>query len=169
MTEVAEAARASKGTVYARFPTKAHLFRAIIDEQVRRTGGGALQAGPKLKTLQSVLRVFAERALEDSLSTDTLQLNRLMHSEAERFPEFGEAARARHEIGLTQVTHYVQEYAAIEAIPCRHARTAAEIFLALTRGWYSQMMLRGQPVSSAEVKAYVRHMLKWFMATRPTW
>jgi len=169
MTEVAKAARASKGTIYVRFPTKAHLFRAIVDEQIQRTGGGLRQNGPAPKTLQAMLRVYAERALEDSLSADTLPLNRLTYSEAERFPELADAAFARGDIGRQQVTGFIKEYAAIEGLRCRHPQLAADMFLNLTRGWYAQMMLRSRPVTSAEIKAYVRRMLKWFMATRASW
>lgn len=169
MAEIARAARASKGTVYARFPTKAHLFRAIVDEQIRRTGGWVQQQGPKPKTLRGMLRVYAQWALEDSLSAETLQLNRLVYSEAERFPELGDAAFSRGEVGVRQVSGYIQEYAAIEGVPCRHPRLAADMYLSTIRGWYAQMMLRSRPVKSAEIKTYVQRMLKWFMATRPTW
>ncbi len=169
MTEVAKASRASKGTVYARFPTKAHLFRAIVDEQIQRTGGEVRQYGTTPKTLRSMLRIYAEKALEDSLSAETLPLNRLMYSEAERFPELADAAFARGEIGRRQVTRYIKEYAAIEAVACRRPQLAADVFLGLTRGWYAQMMLRTRPITSAEIKTYVQLMLKWFMATRSTW
>jgi TetR/AcrR family transcriptional repressor of mexJK operon len=168
MAEIARAARASKGTVYARFPTKTHLFKAIVDEQIQRTGGW-VQHGPKPKTLRGLLRVYALRALEDSLTAETLQLNRLIYSETGRFPELGDAAFARGEVGLQQVSEYIQEYADLEAVPCRQPQLAADIFLSVIRGWYAQMMLRSRPVQPAEIKAYVQRMLKWFMATRSTW
>lgn len=169
MAEIARAARASKGTVYARFPTKTHLFKAIVDEQVQRIGGWVQQHGPKPKSLRGMLRVYALRALEDGLSAETLQLNRLIYSEAGRFPELGDAAFARGEVGLQQVSQHIQEYAVLEALPCRQPQLAADIFLSAIRGWYAQMMLRSRPVESAEIKTYVHRMLKWFMATRPVW
>jgi TetR/AcrR family transcriptional repressor of mexJK operon len=169
ITEIANTARASKGTLYARFPTKADLFRAILDEQIRRTGGEVRQVGPKPKTLQAMLRIFAERALADSLSAETLQLNRLIVSEAERFPELAEAAFARGRVGVKQISRYIQEYAQLDGISCRHPEIAADMFLQLTRGWYSERMLRNGPVSSKEIRAWVRQMVHWFMATRKTW
>jgi AcrR family transcriptional regulator len=169
MNEVARAARASKGTLYARFPSKADLFKAIIDEQIRRTGGAAKAAGPRPRTLQAMLRAYAERALHDSLGAETLPLNRLIYSEAPRFPELADAAIARGEVGLRQVTRFIREYADAERIPCRRPQDAADIYLKLTRGWYSQMMLSGRPVTSTQIKAFVRHMVKWFMATRSAW
>jgi TetR/AcrR family transcriptional repressor of mexJK operon len=169
ITEIASAARASKGTLYARFPTKADLFRAILDEQIRRTGGEMRQVGPKPKTLQAMLRIFAEQALFDSLSAETLQLNRLIVSEAERFPELAEAAFARGQVGVKQIARYIQEYAERDDIPCRHPEIAADMFLQLTRGWYNECMLRNGLVGSKEIKAWVSQMLNWFMATRKTW
>jgi AcrR family transcriptional regulator len=169
MSEVARAARASKGTLWARFPSKAHLFRAIIDEQIQRTRVGVRQHGPKPKTLKDMLHVYAEQAFEDSLSTETLQLNRLIVSEAPRFPELADAAFARAHLGVEQVTRHIAEYAVIEGIPCRHPEIAADMFLKLTKGWYWEMMLKSQPVTMSEIKSFVATMLKWFMDTRPTW
>jgi AcrR family transcriptional regulator len=169
MSEVARAARASKGTLWARFPSKADLFRAIIDEQIQRTRVGVRQHGPKPRTLKGMLRVYAEQAFEDSLSTETLQLNRLIFSEAPRFPELADAAFARAHMGLDQVTRHISEYALIEGIPCRHPQIAADMFLKLTKGWYWEMMLRSHPVTSAQIKTFVTTMLNWFMATRSTW
>src|SRR4029077_4510835 len=120
-------------------------------------------------TLHGMLRIYAEQALKDSLSANTLQLNRLIYSEAERFPELADAAFARGRVGVQQVTGYIQEYADVEDVPCRHPDVAADMFLKLTKGWYSEMMLRSRPVTLAEIKTSVQQTLKWFMATRPTW
>jgi TetR/AcrR family transcriptional regulator, mexJK operon transcriptional repressor len=169
ITEIAKAANASKGTVYARFASKAHLFKAIIDEQIQRTWVGVRQYGPKPKTLQAMLKVFAEQAFNESLSPDILALNRLMISEAERFPELAEAAHERGQIGLKHITQMIREYAELENIPCRHPEVAADIYLKLTKGWYSEVLLRGRPVEAGEVKQYVQYMVKWFIATRATW
>jgi TetR/AcrR family transcriptional repressor of mexJK operon len=169
MAEVAKTVQASKGTIYARFPSKADLFKAIIDEQIRHTGVGVRHHGPKPKTLQVLLRVYAEQALGDSLSPEIRQLNRLIFSEAERFPELAEAALERGHIGVRQVAAYIREYAEIEGIPCRRPEVAADWFLKLTKGWYSDLMLRPNPPSSLEIKTFVRQLLKFFMAGRETW
>jgi TetR/AcrR family transcriptional repressor of mexJK operon len=169
MSEIATAARASKGTLYARFPTKADVFRAILDEQIRRTSGWIQQVGPKPKTLQALLRVFAEQALSDSLSTETLQLNRLILSEAERFPELAEAAHARGRVGVKQVARHIEEYAKEDGIPCRDPVLVADVFIQMTRGWYSECMLRNDQVSPKEIKTWVTQMVNWFMGNRKTW
>ncbi|CAN7338539.1 TetR/AcrR family transcriptional regulator [Phenylobacterium sp. LjRoot225] len=169
MNEVAKAARISKGTLWARFPSKADLFRAIIDQQIQQTGDGGRHLGPRPKTLEAMLRGFAERALQDSLSVEIVQLNRLIYSEAGRFPELGEAAWARSRAGVQQVTDFIQDYAAKEGITCRDPEAAAEMFTTLLRGFYGDVMLKGHVATAAEIKAWTRRMVKVFLAGRPGW
>jgi AcrR family transcriptional regulator len=169
MTEVAKAAHVSKKTLYARFPSKAELFRAILDEQIKDSGGGLRPRGPKPKTLEAILRANAEHMLRESLFSDILQLNRLIYSEAGRFPELGDAAWARGRLGVQQVAEQIRDYAALEGIPCRDPETAAEMFIDLQRGWYSSAMLRSRPVTLAEVKAWTRDMARLFVASRASW
>lgn len=169
MTEVAKAAHVSKKTLYARFPSKAELFRAILDEQIKDSGGALRLRGPKPKTLEAMLRAYAEHMLRESLFSDILQLNRLIYSEAGRFPELGDAAWARGRLGVQQVADHIRDYAALEGVPCNDPETAAEMFIDLQRGWYSSAMLRSRPVSLAEIKAWTRDMVRLFMASRPGW
>lgn len=169
MSEVAKAAQVSRKTLYARFPSKADLFRAILDEQIRDSGGALRLKGPKPKTLEAMLRAYAEYMQSSSLFSDMLQMNRLIYSEAGRFPELGDAAWARGREGVKQVAEHIREYAAADGVPCRHPELAAEMFIDLMRGWYSSAMLRSQPVSPAEVKAWTRDMVRLFMASRASW
>lgn len=169
MNAVAKAARVSKGTLYARFPSKADLFRAIIEEQIQRSSGGVRHLGPKPKTLEAMLRAFAERALQDSLQGEIVQLNRLIYSEAERFPELGEAAWARSRVGVQQVSEIIREYAAKEGVSCREPEAAAEMFTTLLRGFYGDAMLRSRPVAGAEIKVWTRKMVKVFLNGRCGW
>lgn len=169
MNEVARAARVSKGTLWARFPTKADLFRAIIDDQIRQTDVRFRLPGPKPKTLEAMLRAFSERALQDSLSEEIIQLNRLIYSEAGRFPELGEAAWMRSHVGVQQVADWIREYAAKEDEPCRDPEAAARVFTTLLRGFYGDVMLKGRIAAVAEIKAWTQDMLKVFLAGRSHW
>lgn len=169
MTEVAKAARVSKKTLYARFPSKTELFRAILDTQIKDTGGGLRPSGPKPKTLEAMLRAYAEHTLKESLFSDILQLNRLMYSEAGRFPELGDAAWARGREGVRQVAEHIRDYAVAENIPCRDAEVAADMFISLLRGWYSNAMLRSQAVTVTEIRTWTRNMLELFLASRSSW
>ena len=169
MNEVAKAARISKGTLYTRFSSKAELFRAIIESQIQQEGGTILHLGPKPKTLEGMLRVYADRALQASLSSEIVQLNRLIYSEAERFPELGEAAWVRSRVGVQQVSEYIREYAVKEGVSCRDPEAAAAMFTTLLRGFYGDVLWRGNAVAAAEIKSWPRKMIKMFLAGRRSW
>lgn len=169
MNEVAKTARVSKGTLYARFPSKAELFWAIVDEQIQNTGGWVRYRGPRPKSLEAMLRIFAERALHDSLDAEIVPLNRLVYSEAARFPELGQAARARWHIGVNQVSGIIRDYASVDGVPCRDPQVVAEMFIALLMGYCGDVMLRNATASTAEIKAWTRRMLGIFLAGRSGW
>jgi AcrR family transcriptional regulator len=168
MNEVARAAGVSKRTLYARFASKADLFRAIIDQQIRDTGDKVL-TGPEPRTLEGMLRVYAENTLQESLRPEVVQLNRLIYSEGARFPEIGEAAWARAQIGVQRVADLLREYAEREGVPCRDPETVAEMFTTMLRGWYGVVMLRGQAATKAEIRAWTDRMLASFLARRGAW
>jgi AcrR family transcriptional regulator len=169
MAEVARAARVSKTTLYSRFPSKADLFRAIIDAQIQDTDGDLAIRGPKPRTLESMLRGYAEHVLMASLRDEILQLNRLIYAEAGRFPELGEAAWERGQVGVEQVSRQIRQYALLEGAPCRDPDHVADMFIATLRGWYSGLMLRPDRVSAAEVKAWTRKTIAALLAGRAEW
>jgi AcrR family transcriptional regulator len=170
MNEVAKAARVSKTTLYSRFASKADLFRAIIDDQILRVGGALRQAGgAKSKSLEGRLRDFAEKMTRVSLSGEILQVNRLIYSEASRFPELGEEAWRRGRIGVQQIAELIEEYAVKDGVPCRDPQGAAELFILTLRGWYHETLLTSRSVSNADLKAVIDRILGMFLAARPSW
>jgi hypothetical protein len=116
-----------------------------------------------------MLRAFAERALQDSLSEEIIQLNRLIYAEAGRFPELGAMAWRRAHVGVQQVADWIAEYAVTEDVPCRAPEAAAEMFTTLLRGFYGDVMLKGRVEAVAEIKAWTQRMLKVFLAGRANW
>lgn len=167
---IARAARVSKNTLYARFPSKAELFRAIIDEQVATVDFPAGQdRGPGGTSLEATLRAYAEHMLRASLAGDILQVNRLIYSESGRFPELGEAASARMQVGVQQVAAHIREAAARDAIACRDPEAAAEVYIMTLKGWYGDVMLTNREVSGPEIDAAVAKILRVFLAGRPHW
>jgi len=169
MNEVATAARVSKGTLYARFRSKADLFHAVIEAGMSQIGVVMRPIRPQPKTLEAMLRIFTERSMRFSLSPEIIELHRLVYSEAERFPELGQAALALAASGTVHVSVAIREYAAIEGIPCRDADAVAEMFVTLIRGFYTEIMQRARPATAAEVRGWSRRTLKLFLAARPFW
>ena len=171
MAAVARAARVSKNTLYARFPSKAALFQAIIDHQIEELHPAAEKPGRgRAKSLEASLRAYAEETIRASLHSEILQLNRLIISEAVRFPELAEAAAARMEVGVEQVAAMIRDAAERDAVPCRDPRRAARMFLTMTRGWYyGDILLTNRTVSGPKVREFVDDVLRSFMAGRAEW
>lgn len=170
MAAVARDARVSKNTLYARFPSKAHLFRAIMDEQIGRTDLAARKdIRQRDKSLEATLRSYAEHMTRASLSGDILQLNRLIYSEAGRFPELGEAASARMRLGAQQVADYLRDAAERDGVPCREPEKAAAIFIMMLRGWYGDVLLTNRTVSGPELRGAVEDIVRLFLASRAAW
>lgn len=169
VNQIAKEARVSKGTLYARFATKADIFRAIIDEQIQRRGGKVALTGPRPKTLEATLRLFATKSLHEALGPETVQLNRLIFSEAARFPELGEAAWERSRVGVRQVAELVAYYAEKENIPCAEPEVVADTFTTILRGIYADQLLRGGPVDEAGMIASAHRMVKILISDRVNW
>jgi AcrR family transcriptional regulator len=101
MTALARSAGVSKTTLYAKFPTKAALFRAIIDQQLDRAYGAVQEtAGDAPKTLAGRLRHLAEQTLLAASQPENLKINRLIDWEAPRLPELAENAQRPCGVGL---------------------------------------------------------------------
>jgi AcrR family transcriptional regulator len=170
MAAVARAARVSKNTLYARFPSKAALFRAILTDQIQRTGIAVerdlRRAG---RSLEGSLQAFGEQTLRASLVPEIRHLNRLIASEAVRFPELGAAAEARMQMGVQQVAAHLRDAAEREGWPCRDPDAAAEIYVLMLRGWYSQVVLNSRPVGRAEIRRIVERAVRAFMCSRGEW
>jgi AcrR family transcriptional regulator len=170
ISAVARAARVSKNTLYARFPSKADLFRAIVDDQIAKTtfaGEDAVRRGDK--SLEGVLRRYAEHMLRASLGGEILQVNRLIYSEAGRFPELGQAATARMQVGVGQVADHIREFAARDGVACRDPEGAAEVLIMMLKGWYGDVMLTGREVTGPEIRDLVDRILHLFLAGRASW
>jgi AcrR family transcriptional regulator len=82
---VAAAAGVGKNTIYRRHATKAGLFQAVVDDQIRTllTTPEEIAEGD-LKTRLNRLAVLL---VEAALSPETTAFQRLIIAEAERFPE----------------------------------------------------------------------------------
>jgi AcrR family transcriptional regulator len=82
---VAAEAGAGKNTIYRRYPTKADLFQAVVDEQI----ANLLRApeGVAAGDLEGGLSQLAVTLVKAALNPQTTAFQRLVIAEAERFPE----------------------------------------------------------------------------------
>lgn len=170
MSELASAARVSKTTLYARFPSKADLFRAIVASQIERWDTGAEHTPIEgCATLEEILRAYGDIVLRAGMSRDFIQLNRLLYSESERFPELAEIADARFQRGVVYLAEQIRIFAEREGRPCRDPEAAAELFLLLVSGRSSVATLSNRFESAAERKAWLEVLLPKFLGGRSAW
>ena len=167
---IAKSARVSKNTLYARFPSKAALFQTIVARQIasvdEQTGPASSDNG---ESLADKLRAYVKIALRTSLSRDVLEMNRLIMSESYQFPELGEAARARFQIGVQHIAGFIEVCAQRDGIPCRDPVAAAQVFLYSLYGWYTQVLIANRTVTNRERVAWIDKAIRIFLASRSEW
>lgn len=160
----------SKTTLYSRYPSKAELFRAIISQQTKTSSAAtALQSEGERLPLEDALRAYAQHTLEISLDGDLLEVNRLIYSEANRFPELGLASAERSELGVRQIAQFIAERAVEDGVPCSDPRGVAAAFIFMLRGWYVNVMLTNETVSTAAIKRFAEQAVRAIVRGRPSW
>jgi hypothetical protein len=107
--------------------------------------------------------------LEFSLKGDLLEVNRLVYSEASRFPELGKAAAEATKIGIRQIAEFIRQCVEADGIPCKDAESPAEVFIYMLRGWYANAMLTSRKVSKAARERWVEHSVRCLISGRKDW
>jgi AcrR family transcriptional regulator len=170
MTRIVKVAGISKTTLYSRFSSKEELFRAIVEEQVERYSAATLLTPAKGRPeLEKGLKAYANRMLELSLQGDLLEVNRLIYSESNRFPELGTAAADRTKVGIDQVAGFIRECALADGIPCKDPEGVASAFIHMSRGWYVNVMLTSRKVPAVERQRWVERAVHALVSARAEW
>lgn len=160
---IVEKSGGSKATLYSYFPTKADLFRAVVDSIV--TG----HESPELRSLDNVhdtLVVFAEHRLRVVFSRKHRALIRLIIAERERFPDI---ARMYYEQGPLHSHMVLREYFEIlidkGLIDIISADEACEFFrgMLMHQRYIEQLYLDARPLSDEEVAVKARHVVERFL------
>lgn len=164
MSQVVRAAGISKTTLYSRFNSKEALFRAIMERQVERLAAAtSLTPAHGPVDLVAGLKAYANRTLEISLEGELLAVNRLINSEAIRFPELGLAAAERSAMGIAQVASFIEHCARAGGQHVANPRASAEAFILMLRGWYVNVLLAHLAVTPEERRQWVDHIVPIFV------
>jgi TetR/AcrR family transcriptional repressor of mexJK operon len=170
INSIAKSARVSKNTLYARFPSKAALFRVIVARQVADVQEELRPASSEPgESLAAMLRAYVDVALRRSFSREVLEINRLIVSESYQFPELGEAAWGRFQSGVRRIAGFIEVWAERDKVSCRNAAAAAEVFLYSVYGWYTTLMISNRSVTAKERMAWIDSAVALFLASRRSW
>ena len=109
--EIAEAARAGKPTIYARYGSKEALFAAVVARKVRANTTVECVAAMG-STIEQRLEAMASVILERIVSPESIGLMRAVVAEARRFPELAiSVKRQARDLGIESVARLLGEVA----------------------------------------------------------
>lgn len=136
MDAVADAAGASKMTVYRHFRSKEALFAGLIGYLCDRMFEGDLVADMAELAPEVALRRYAERFVETVFAPETVVLHRIVVAEAARFPDLG---RLFYESGpagsIAGLAAYLRAHRDDPRLSFDDPVDAAEEFLETVRGY----------------------------------
>lgn len=168
MDLVAQRAKASKTTLYTRFPSKEALFGACIEAECTRRG---LHFRPEHFTdmpIEQALTQIGAMLVDLLWSQEALRIEQVVTGEANRFPEVAEIFfREGPERVIEAVTGFFTDAAekGRMAITIEDAPFAASQFITAFKGMpYCEMMMGvRQDVPPEEREAYVAKVVRLFM------
>jgi AcrR family transcriptional regulator len=149
--------------LYSYFPTKADLFRAVVDSIVTSDEHADLQSQDNV---HDTLVHFAEHRMRVIFSRQHRSLMRLIIAERERFKDI---ARMYYERGPsrshTQLTRYFDTLINKGLIDIRSAEEASEFFrgMLLHQRYIDQLYLDSPMPSDEEVSVRARHVVERFL------
>lgn len=160
---IVEKSGGSKATLYSFYPTKADLFRAVVDSIVTSNESQELQS---LNNIRDTLMAFAEQRLRVAFSGKHRALTRLIIAERERFPDI---ARMYYEQGPLHSHRLLRDYFEIlidkGLIDIRSADEASEFFrgMLMHQRYIEQLYLNASQPSEEEIVVRARHVVDRFI------
>ncbi len=168
MSEIARRAGASKQTLYARYPSKAALFAALVERKASHLfeAIGPLGEG---RTLRETLVHCGSELLELIVTDDARGVHRVVIAECMEFPELGEIFWERGP-GRTRamLANYLRAQQKLGNIECGDPEQAVEVLLGLIVSATSLRAWLGLEAKSAKTqaqrKAWVSFAVDIFLA-----
>jgi len=169
---IAQQARMSKRTFYHRFHDKAELFGAVVHDIVAKlyppeasnaAGMAALFAGAEL---EQILRRIARIALRAAVSPQAVALQRMILSEASRFPELAQTilGEGSRQDAVTRIAALLERERQAGRIAIDETYFAAEQFLQMVVSLpQRRAMGLGTPMTEAELDAWSDDTIRLFL------
>jgi AcrR family transcriptional regulator len=158
MKQVAEKARVSKGTLYARYASKEALFTAVIERSIEEWSAEAALLDPLLTdNIEQRLRHHASTIATWLGRSDVIAVQRLVHSLRDRFPSLAEVMHRRgydYIVGL--ISRDITEAAARDG---RNLRDPGAVARLLVAGIAGAQMNEGGDASGEELQRFAQRVV----------
>ena len=170
MENIAAATGVSKGTLYARYPSKEALFTTVIHDRVKQWSLiSASQDHLLTDDIAERLHHHAQVIARSLLQREVHAFQLLTLANRERFPEL---ARAMYEAGYLYIVRLISDdisqAAARDGIPAHDPSAIARQLVAAITGWELQESSAG-PIVEAELLGAARKTVDLLMAARESW
>jgi AcrR family transcriptional regulator len=174
LQQVAQRAELSTGTLFKRFPTKASLFEAVVEQfwKVEIVSESPLTTGNPRASLRKIGSDYAQRIRRPEM----VSIVRLIIAEAPRFPDLGQMliVKARGPY-LARLERYLASEVKAGTLDIPDIPRASREFLAIIVGqaFWSELIMPGCGATNEEVakvvKRAVEMMLSCYATRAPNW
>ena len=163
MEAVAQTARISKRTLYARYPDKSTLFSEVLGGLVRRWLVPLDRFDSEQDNLEGILLALARHLTTSSLTPESVSVNRLIIFESQRRPELGRLANnAARKPAIAAIASILSRRGS--ELRVIDYEMAAEQFLGLTVGHGVHLANFGIELTPDEMDRYVRASVDLFLS-----
>lgn len=165
LESVAVRAGVAKRTLYARWPGKPALFRAVLERLMLRWLASPAPAPDSARSLEAALLWTARRALAVALEPEALALHRLMIAESGRFPELAEMVRqSGAAAGVGRIAGQLAgEMLAGRLAPLDPAMAAEQFLHLVLTGPQRRALGLGPPMDAAALEAWGHAAVNLFL------
>ncbi|OAF06290.1 TetR/AcrR family transcriptional regulator [Bradyrhizobium neotropicale] len=165
VAEIAGLAHASKGTIYARFPTKEALFAAIAIRNSEKVRQGYENASSLGDTIEERLTALASEILKHVLAPDSIAFMRLAAAEARRFPDLAKVGRMMRERGTHHAATILQDVTLYAAFAPERLTRTAQFFLDLVVAPLLLRAVMGEDPKSLrpQIRTHVAESVSFFL------
>jgi TetR/AcrR family transcriptional repressor of mexJK operon len=170
MEGVAQAASVSKTTVYAHFPTKAEMFRAVVAEHCQVQMGLAAHLDWLPPDPAAALTLFARRLVEIFAWPDTVAMSRIVLAEVGRFPELRDAILTAA-VGPVHdgLADFLRRATRDGKLAVDDPEFAADLFLNGLRGGFFLKQLIGWEVPRADAERLIAALVQQVLTAAPAY
>jgi AcrR family transcriptional regulator len=168
---VAEAARVSKPTVYARYGDKRGLFAEVLRREIARWLAPLARAAELQLTRRSDISVeqrlveVGREMLMFTCGPDAVAFSRMMTSQAINFPDIAKLGKEEGWMKAVSTTaRFFDHLVAQGAMDLEDTSIAAEVFLDVVVGHNHRMATFGTPLEMKSAEKRMRSAIRLFLA-----